>query len=234
MKKGTKPDFMLQFMIAISLLGLLTTLLITIYPPTARLDFFFRKPLIGSVFVLVCIGGGTAAIFPRTCSTSFTSHIPISHSDPNVKNKSAPVSKGHHPGCGKFSAHTIQFRGVSYCAACMGLTVGAALAVATTVPYFFLGLKIEQFSLSAALIGHLGPALGFAQFRFKGWARLAVNTLFVLGSAWVLTGIDQNAGSLFVDLYVIGLIMLWILTRILISQWDHSRICISCGVSCGS
>jgi len=57
--------------------------------------------------------------------------------------------------------------------------------------------------------------------------------LFVFGAFLVLVGIDALAENLFVDLFLTVLISFWILTRIQLSQWDHSRICRDCKSPCG-
>ena len=86
----------------------------------------------------------------------------------------------------------------------------------------------------AVLIGQLGPVLGLVQFKFKSWTRLVANMLFVLGGSLMLIGIDQLVRSVFVDVYLTGLVVVWILTRVMISQWDHYGICLRCGFSCSA
>jgi hypothetical protein len=143
-------------------------------------------------------------------------------------------SEGHHPDCGRFSNHTIQLRGNSYCAACTGLLIGGVMAMSVTILYFFLGLNVEAIGLPAVLTGQFGLILGLMQFKFKSWTRLVANVLFVLAGCLILVGIDNLVRNVFVDVYVIGLILAWILTRVMISQWDHCGICLACGFSCGT
>jgi hypothetical protein len=59
-----------------------------------------------------------------------------------------------------------------------------------------------------------------------------MNMLFVLGGFLILVGMDELTGSLFVDLFSIALIVFWLFTRILLSQWDHWKICRKCGRVC--
>ncbi|MGA3191743.1 MAG: hypothetical protein ABSD73_04410 [Candidatus Bathyarchaeia archaeon] len=232
MKTETRPPFLMKFALFVSLFGLLTTILLMTYPPKVPADLFLRKPLIGSTFIAICAAGTAAALFPRKCSTSFDTHVPKAKSVQKSKIASPVGSKTHHPGCGRFSAHTIRFRSTSYCAACTGLVAGASLAVAMTVAYFFFGFSTAGFSLPYVMIGQLGLLVGFIQFTFKGWARLAANAFFVFGSSLIVIGIDEHIGSFFVDLYMMGLVVFWIMTRIAISQWDHSRICLICNYQC--
>jgi hypothetical protein len=188
--------------------------------------------LIGSTFIVICAAGTAAALSPRKCSMSFDTHAPKATPTQESKVVSSVSSKAHHPDCGRFSAHTIRLRGTSYCAACSGLVVGAFLAMAMVVAYFFLGLSIGGFSLLYLAIGPLGPLVGFIQFTFKGWVRAAANAFFVFGSSLIVIGMDQHIGNFLVDLYTMGLVVFWIMTRITISQWDHSRICLICNYRC--
>ena len=224
--------YMLKFMLSVSLFGSLTTLLMMVHPLTSPADLFLRGPLIGSTFILICAGGITAALSPRKCSRSFDTHASTATFRHGSKIVSSVGSKAHHPDCGKFSAHTIQFNSNSYCAACTGLVLGASFAVAISVLHFFFGFGAQGFSLLYVAIGQLGPIVGFIQFKFKGWGRFAANAFFVLGTSLIMIGIDQRVGSFFVDLYAIGLVVFWIMTRIAISQWDHSRICLICDYQC--
>lgn len=232
MKTERNLSFFMKFTIVVSLFGSFTSLLMVFYPPSNTVDFFWRKPLIGSFFTTICIIGSIAAVSPRRCSKTFDTHLTKNKADTDIGGGFLVKSKGHHPDCGRFSAHVARYRGVSYCAACTGLLVGVVIALATAVPYFFLGFNFIQVSLPAVVVGQMGIVLGLLQLRFNGWVRSAANALFVFGSSLILIGIDQHVGSVFFDLYLIGLVMFWILTRIMISWWDHSRICLACGFSC--
>jgi len=100
------------------------------------------------------------------------------------------------------------------------------------VAYFFLALGFGQSVWLFVTAGVGLVALGFAQFKFPGLARLLVNTFFVVGAFFVLLGVDALLQNLLIDLYIISLILLWIMTRILLSQWDHSHICRLCTNEC--
>jgi uncharacterized membrane protein YfcA len=60
-----------------------------------------------------------------------------------------------------------------------------------------------------------------------------MNVFFVLGAFLLLVGTDEIVESLFVDLFLTALILLWISTRIQLSQWDHRKICSNCESPCG-
>jgi hypothetical protein len=232
MNNETRLPSMLRFMLFVSLFGLLTTVLMMVNPPMTHEDLLLRGPLIGSTFIVMCAAGIAASLLPRKCSKSFDTHVSEGKFRQELEMVSSVGSKAHHPDCGKFSTHTIRFNHTSYCAACTGLVLGAFFAVAVSTLHFFLGFGLQGSSLLYVAIGQLGPVLGFTQFKFKGWSRFAANVFFVLGTSLILIGIDQHVGSFFVDLYVMCLVVFWIMTRIAISQWDHSRICLICNYKC--
>jgi hypothetical protein len=234
MKTRAEPNLMLRFMIACSLLGSFMILLMIIYRPATTMDYLWRKPFVGSIFFLVCAGGSLVAVSPKKCSAVHKAQMVETLQDSSVKADSHVSSRGHHPDCGRFSAHTVRFRGTSHCAACTGLFIGSVIAMSLTVLYFFFGLNAGAISLPAILIGQSGLVLGLVQFKLKNWIRLIANTLFVMGGFLMMVGIDQLLRSVFVDVYLTGLVVVWILTRVMISQWDHYRVCLRCGFSCSS
>ena len=232
MTTHAERNLILRFMIICSLLGLFIILLMVMYPPATMQNYFWRKPLVGSIFFMICAAGSLVAVSPKACLATHKMQMIETSKDSEVKTDSPVSTEGHHPNCGRFSSHTIQFKGTSYCAACTGLLIGGIMAMSLTVLYFFSGLSAELIGFPALLTGLLAPVLGLMQFKVKGWTRLSANVLFPLGSCLMLIGIDQLVHSVFVDVYLTGLILVWIITRVMLSQWDHYRICLMCGFSC--
>jgi hypothetical protein len=232
MTAQTKRNHALGLLVTASLVASSATLLITIFPPTIKANVYLQSQVIGSVFAAICAGGGVAALFPARCTSTSEAHTFQSISESGANSESQLTVRGHHPDCGKFSAHTVEFKGTVYCAACSGLLAGALIALTATILYFFLGVGFNGASLIALIFGQAGIVFGFIQFKFKGLLRLLANLFFVFGGSLTVIGIDEYLHSLFVDLFVIGAVLLWIVTRITISQWDHSTICTSCGFAC--
>jgi hypothetical protein len=218
----------LALAISISIFALFITLMFSLYPPVIKENLYWRKPLIGSIFTLICISGIIAVFHPKQCSESLS--LPKIKAKENFSDKdNAFVNlKGHHPDCGKFSPHIIHVKDKSFCAACTGLLLGALIAIAGTALYFFTGWNLGQGSFLFVWIGQIGVIFGFIQFKFKGYARLAVNAFFVVSALLVLAGVDMLAENLFIDLFLIGITIFWLFTRILISKWNNQRICFSC------
>jgi hypothetical protein len=214
------------FAASVSIFGLLIVLMLAINPPTIYENFFWRKPLIGSIFSLICILGIFAALFPKRCSQAFHFRKDNTHLNSHRINATS-----HHPDCGKFSAHVTHVGSYTLCAACAGLLFGAIAALVGTTFYFFSGWSVQA-GFPITMIGAVGIILGFLQLKFRSFIRLIINMFFVLGAFLVLTGIDELTESLFVDFFSVALIVFWILTRIQLSQWDHWRICRNCESQC--
>jgi hypothetical protein len=108
------------------------------------------------------------------------------------------------------------------------MLVGAVSALIGTVLYFFVGFVPSLADPMFLFAGYAGLLLGLVQFKFGGYLKLMVNTLFVVGSFTMLITADLLGKSLLIDLYVLGLISFLLLARILISEWNNKRICIRC------
>lgn len=230
MRQGINQNSVLIFTLSVSLFGLFTSLMLAQYPPTIQESFLWRKPLIGLIFSVICVLGIFAAVFPRRCSGTF--HFRKEKRNLTPDDRSSLALKGHHPDCGKFSAHVIDVSEHRLCAACTGLSLGAVVALIGTAFYFSGGWHIDEMSFHTVVIGVVGVIFGFVQLRFRGFIRLCLNALFVVGAFLILVGIDESVQSLFVDTFLIALIVFWLLTRIMLSQWDHSRICQNCESPC--
>ena len=228
MSQSILENRLLVFLLCMSFFGVLLSIFFAFFPPSPSLyeAFVLRKPVVGFVFGVICVLGVFATFFPSQCTNVLT----FGKGDGRALHGDSNMS-GHHPGCENFSPHVFEIGGRRVCVACTGLTVGGLLALIGTFLYFFADWYVEQNNVLVVLIGLLGVSLGLFQFRAKQHlVRFSLNVFFVLGSFLVLIGIDGLAQSVFVDFFLVALIVFWLFTRILISQWDHERICIACDV----
>jgi len=220
----------LKYQLLLSFLGLFLVISLTFFPPIITGDATWRKPVIGSIFNIFCILGILAVFSPKKCGkiryNKMEKGIPDS-TKIEVQDDS-PVLHGHHPTCGKFSAHIFRRKDRTFCAACIGLLLGGLLALAGSVVYFYCDWPFIEHSEILVLVGSLWVSLGFFQFKFRSLIRLSSNALFVFGALLILIGIDTSIHNLSIDLLVMSLIVFWLLNRISLSQWDHEIICSSC------
>ncbi len=121
--------------------------------------------------------------------------------------------------------------GKTFCAACTGLFLGGLSALIGIPLYFFSNWCVEHNGSLLVWVGVLGVGFGLFQFRFRSFARLFLNMFFVLGTFFVLIGIDKLVHSVAVDLFLVALTAFWLFTRISLSQWDHERICYACKIA---
>ena len=229
---GKKSRTELTYRLLLSFVGLLIVVFLVAFPPTVTSISLWRKPIIGTIFGILCFLGVLAVIFPTTCSRLLEpqkqNSVPSSTTY-NSQERSISL-KGHHPACGNYSAHVFQLLGKTCCAACVGLLFGGFFALVGSIFYFFVGLTVSDYSLILVVLGSVGIMIGLFQFAFKGPFRLLANTLFVVSTLLVLISVDSVVGGLFFDLFVLCLIVFWLFTRISLSKWDHKRICSGCEV----
>jgi hypothetical protein len=225
-----------MFMIGVSYFSLFVAVMLTFNPPVTQESFLWRKPMIGSIFGLICVLGVVAVFFPKQSSAILRLARGDGDKDLSTNDLDShgdyPTMQGHHPSCRDFSAHVIQVNDKTLCAACTGLLLGALMALAGTVLYFFGNLNIDQNSSLAVFVGTVGVGLGLLQLKFRSFLRLLLNTMFVLSSFSILIGIDALTQSLSIDLFLVVLIIFWLFTRILMSEWDHWNICCTCRSPC--
>ncbi len=230
---SSKPPstLLLIFFLAVSVFGLLITPTLLLGTNLGRDNLPYRRVIIGSVFAALCSLGIAAAFFPKSCEgiISYGKNDGFAKHSGRVKSAPMVTLEGHHPRCSKFSPHRVAMRKYQVCAACVGLVLGAVVALIGTAAYFFVGLAFDDISFIAIVLGEIGVSLGLAQFKFGGLSKLLINALFVLASFVILVEVDLVSESLYADLYVFGVIVFWLSTRILLSQWNNSRICRKCG-----
>lgn len=225
----------ITYLVTISLFGLFLAGILAFYPPVVEESFLWRKPIVGSIFGSICILGILATFFPKKCSGVFDFRKEKKGSryylNLFASHGTSSTLQGHHPNCENFAAHVFRIGDETFCAACTGLLLGGLLALAGTLLYFFSDWRVEQSSSLMVWVGVLGVGFGLLQFKFRSFFRLFLNIFFVLGTFFILIGIDKLVRSVAVDLFLIALTLFWLFTRISLSQWDHERVCYACEVA---
>ena len=227
MPQSETSKFFLPFLVAVSIFGLALVPLLLLQPSLQVYLSPLRRPLVGAIYSMVCIAGVVAVFYPGKCRMMFQK--------PNVSPGSVKAAtsaiqlKGHHPDCEKFSANRIIIGGSVFCAACSGLLIGAIVAIVVVVLFSLGFFVLGTGSLWVLAAGEVMMLVGLAQIKMRGYIKMAVNTLFVVGSCISLVMADLAGQSLLVDAYVLGLIVFMLWFRILLSEWNNKRICVACG-----
>jgi len=231
MSQTISRSFDIAYLVIMSFFGLFLTGMLTVYQPIVHEDFLWRKPLIGSIFGIICVFGILASFSPKRCSRIFDlgkEKSSRSYLGKFASHGTSSTLQGHHPDCEKFAAHVFRIGNKTSCTACTGLLLGGLLAFAGTILYFFSNWRIEQNSFLIVWVGVLGVGIGLFQFKFRGFVRLFLNSFFVLGTFFILIGVDKLVSSVMLDLFFVALSLFWLFTRISLSRWDHERICYAC------
>jgi len=222
----------LLFLISVSFFGLMLAVVFVVNPPEAQDDFALRKPAVGSALAVVCVLGIFAVLYPASCAgiIGLKERNKTVHSFHKVRVK---VLRGHHATCEPYSTHVMQIGNRVFCATCSGLLVGAVIVLVCIGLFFFGDLRISEKPFVPVLVGVVGVAAGLlypvVPVKFQnGFTRFFAGVLLAAGSFLIVAGVEEAAKSLSVDLFFVALSVLWLATKMSLSQWEHRRICARC------
>ncbi len=213
-----------------SVFGIVISLVFVSISPLTEDEFPHQSLIVGTTFVAVCLSGTLAALFPRFCSaiSAFGKQRKI---DSDGAEARRIILRAHHPSCKNYSQHILSIGKYRFCATCSGLLVGAVIAVIGTAAYFFAGFTLGN-PLTMAALGLTGVAVGLLQSGSQrlstGKTRFLSSTIFVFGTFLTLASIDSATKNIALDLFFVSLSVLWILTKIALSQRDHYMTCSEC------
>jgi len=240
MSQGILRNFELLFLIGVSFFGVFLMGVFAVSPPSVQGNLPWGRLLIGSVFSLICALGILAVLFPKACSLMFyrgssevskPSNLPQNNTSSRSTFFKLRIVHGHHPNCEEFSAHEFKIGNRTFCTGCVGLLIGALVALVGAATCFFNDYYVEQ-GIQFLFLGILGVVFGILQYPLfnvrQRFLRLFLNFYFIFGMFLILIGIDMLIHSTVVDLFVLLLCVFWLFTRISLSQWDHKRICQGC------
>ncbi|WP_321421931.1 restriction endonuclease [uncultured Methanobacterium sp.] len=224
------------FLILISFSGLFFLVAMYLWSPQSTAPstshYSLNESIILFLFIVICILGMFAAIYPSKCKTLLKFQ---NDSKQKTINQGNMQFEGHHPDCGKFSSHTLTINGRKYCPGCFGLSVGALLATVGVVIYYFLGYPLMEYpSIYGEISFWIGVCTVFAALLIIILLKVGIklkfisNMALVTGSLLVLVGLDIVKGNLITELYFLILVIFWILTRIAVSENSHEIICQDC------
>jgi len=215
--------------LAVSILGLLMVALMLSQPVTTPTPS--PNLAVWALFSTLCILGGTATLFPRTCSHSTSPPEDLQPSRYTTIVGIRPIH-GHHPTCDSFSGHELELGEKTYCAACTGLLIGAIAAIAVATLGLVYGITLPT------IAGYLGLALVLLGLIYNPLLnittpilRTLINALLVPGFSLILVAADGHGNPGF-SLLVIALSVYWMYTRIQLSGLSHDEICDDCEEPC--
>jgi hypothetical protein len=192
----------------------------------------FHKPVIGLIFTAICLFGIMLGVFPSRLSRK--THIRSRKQyDEAGRGNSRRAYIGHHPVCGNFSSHVLEIGGKPRCAGCTGLVIGAIISLVGSLIYFFLDFRVGDAAILVFGFGVGGVVCGLLQYNIfmkQNLVHFLVNVVFVFGAFLLLVGVNELTSSPVLEAYLFTLIIYWIITRIMLSQREHEKICAACGL----
>lgn len=226
------------YYLVVSLAGLGLLSLLVFYSEVPIMDSPFRKQLITTVFVSICLLGILAGKSPSTCLNMIDvrgNRKTSSYDSNDISSMQEKVKYvGHHPVCGNFSSHTISVGTNIYCGGCTGLIVGAIISVIGSLIYVLFEPNLGGVSQLLFWTGFIWVILGLIQHSIRDlggiMVHLLLNVLFVVGAFFLLVAVDVINESLILELYLFGLMFYWIFARIKLSQLEHGKICATCSL----
>jgi hypothetical protein len=231
---GKSRNLTLLFLVFVSLFGLFLSIVFAVYPPKLEDNFAFRKAAVGSAFAAVCVTGIFAVLYPNSCSR-ILGFEKRDRNDRSPRRAHELALRGHHPTCEGYSSHVLCIGERRFCATCSGLLVGAIVVLVGIGLYFFGNLRIGDPPFILVSVGAVGLALGLfyplmPRFR-SGFIRFLASIPFAVGSFLILVSIEEAAANTSIDLFFVALSVLWIFTRVSLSQWEHQRTCSQCSLT---
>lgn len=173
------------------------------------------------LFVVLCVLGAVATLFPRRCSPEIrvTDDLPPSRYTDVLGIR---VIHGHHSDSRRFSNHELRLGEKRICAGCLGLLAGSFIAISIAViqaiqnipvppPFGYLGLAFVTAGLAYSVVIPGSPPV----------LRMVLNAFLVTGYALVYLALTGVRG---LGLLGISLSIFWMYTRIRLSSWSHDRL----------
>jgi hypothetical protein len=236
---GKIDNIALLFLISVSTFGLILSVVFVINPPKSQDDFALRKPAVGSALGVVCVLGIFAVLYPDSCSgfLGFKKRGEYVHS---FRRSRVLALRGHHPTCEPYSTHVIRIGDRRFCATCSGLLVGAIVVLVGIGLFFFGNLRIGEKPFIPVSVGAVGVMAGLlypvVSPRFHdGFTRFFASVFFVVGSFLIIASMEEVANSTSIDFFFVALSVLWLATKMSLSQWEHRRTCARCSLgSCNA
>jgi hypothetical protein len=213
-------------------MGFIFVGLLLMYPVSPYPEFL-RRQIIGLIFGSLCILGAIAVFFPNRCSDFASSRRFMKAKETVLSSErystifGIKFIHGHHDIKRGFSRHEFQINSKTICAGCFGLLIGALSSLGGIIIYSTKIIDLEGFALFFVALGVIAVASPLLIPIFHSGIpiiRILLNSSFVIGMLFILIGIDSITMNLEIDLILIGFFIIWMMSRIVISRFNHKRI----------
>ena len=194
----------------------------------------YDKLFIGGVFIASCIFGISLAIRPGWFR-GFTKHENHGENKKQAQ-KTTRKRKGHHPDCDQFQSHTIKIKNKTFCAGCLGLSIGSVISIFLMIAYVIIASEqpstIFYFLIFFGLI-----VIGLIYVEIMLPIRHSIihvisNVFLVISFLLIAISIFEITGNKIYGAMSVLLSFLWLDTRIQLSTYRHALICNICNDEC--
>jgi hypothetical protein len=196
---------------------------------------FVDKLIVAGAFVSSCLFGISLAVRPGW--TGRFARRGIHGANPgNSERNTGRNRRGHHPDCEEFESHRIFTKKKTYCAGCLGLSLGSAIAILLMVLYLVIPNNLPSYVLLMfVIIGLTIVALNYieiAMSKRNPIGHVVSNAFLVVGFFLIIVGVFQLTGNALIGILGVIVSFLWLDARIQLSHWRHSEICNGCSETC--
>lgn len=192
-----------------------------------------EKMIVAGVFIMSCSVGITFAVYPGWIRKKSRQQIRSARMTNEQPNRSF---YGHHPDCERFQTHRVLVKNKTWCAGCLGLSIGSLVSILLMVMYMFASFQQPRFILLILfLFGSVPIALIFLETVSRNnrpVAHLLINAMLVPGFFLVTMSVTELTGKSIFGVFTVLLCTLWLDTRVILSNWRHRRTCSFCPESC--
>jgi hypothetical protein len=192
---------------------------------------WYYKLFVGGLLVFCCIFGISLAIYPGWFKRFFKKEKHFLKTQ-----KKGRKLHGHHPDCGQFENHIVNFKNRTFCSGCIGLSIGCFISIFFVLIYIFFNIGLDSNIWYLVFIfGLIMIFFVFIEIVFKGKYRffhIFSNVILVFGFVIVSISIFELTGDKIYGLLGIIFSFLWLDTRIQLSNYLHSSICSDCVKKC--
>ncbi len=191
------------------------------------------KLAVGTAFFASCALGLSMALRP-----GWYKRKGRREDQPSKKIETSRSTVGHHPDCASFDRHRTRIGERTFCAGCLGITIGSILALFLMATYIIAAQSgMRSWGQSLLLLGSLTIVLAYAEAAYpKRNVALHVflSAILIVGFLSITIGMLESSGNAIIGLMGILFSFLWMNTRISISHWRHALLCAQCGQPCKS
>jgi hypothetical protein len=229
---STKKD--VSYYLGLSIIGAVLLVLVTYFSSSDVNIALIDKLIIGGAFVTSCLFGISLALRPgwtgRYSKERVHGLLPEKPLEPQRKRR------GHHPECTRFDSHRISTKRKTYCAGCLGLALGSFISIILMILYVIAPYEFSDLVLNfLIIIGLIIIAVAYVEIMIpkrRAYVHVVSNILLVLGFLFIIIGLFELTGSVFIGIIGVIFSFLWLDTRIQLSSWRHVVICKNCNESC--